>query len=261
MKAWRQALITGVAVTMFGVAFGLGLGPGCGRSDDASEASTPSLPPEVRAQMAALEEAMNQRLLDRVSAVYDEKAQVQVASLLGYAGKAQMIEAMRGSAPSRITFGETEVVSVTPTKVRAITEVVRQQGDARTAEKVFFEWIRVGDAWLIKEQSFPDWSPLVGVWCRDEDPEQVTLRLHPSGNVEMTMTESKVPVRRGAFSGGTESFSLVPDATGAGATGEGRLEYAFKFEFDGSLGVSLTSGREKDGVPSVAGSWKRCAIN
>lgn len=204
---------------------------------------------------------MNQRLLDRVSAVYDEKAQVQVASLLGYAGKTQMIQAIRGSAPSRITFGETEVVSVKPTKVRAITEVVRQQGDARTAEKVFFEWIRVGEVWLIKEQSFPDWSPLVGEWCRGEDVDAVTMRMHPSGNVEMAMTDSKVSVRRGAYSGGTESFSLVPDATGAGATGEARLEYAFKFEFDGSLTVSLVSGREKDGVPSVAGIWKRCALN
>lgn len=250
----RRNLLTGALFSWLAI--------GCGQADQtASESATPSLPPEVRSQMTALEEAMNQRFFDQVGALYDERAQVQSVALLGYASKTQMIEGLRVAPPSRISFGETEVVSVKPTRIRAITEVVRQQGDARTADKVFFEWIRVGDAWLIKEQSFPDWSPLVGEWCRGEGAERVTMRLHPSGNVEMTMTESKVPVRRGAFSGGTESFSLVSDATGAGATGEGRLEYAFKFEFDGSLGISLTSGREKDGVPAVSGTWKRCAIN
>lgn len=243
---------------VLGVALVLGSVAGCG--DDSSVAADPTVaavPPEIVSQLAAIETATNRRSVADLMPLFDERASIQSASLLGYGSKKQFLDSV--SAAGQVVpfkFGETVLVSERPGKVRTVSEVIRRFGEEVVVERVAHDWIRQGDRWVVKDQSFPDWSPLVGAWWREEGDAKVELKLMPSGIFEM-IDGAGIAVRKGVFATGTDDVVFTPDALGSGATSERPIDAAFRFEFDGSLEMTIVSGSESAGIPSLGGVWKR----
>lgn len=244
-----------IAVSAFVLAASL-TSASCDRPKPEAE-QTVAVPPEISSQLAAIEAATNGRRFAELANLFDDRASIQSVSLLGYGSKAQYLEAMQASDRAvPFKFGETVVVSERPGRIRTVSEVIRRLGEELVVERVAHEWARQGDRWVVRDQSFPDWSPIVGAWWRSEGDAKVHLRLLPSGIFEMA-DQSGVVVRRGIFATGTDSVTFTPDAVGVGATSESPIEASFRFEFDGSLEMAIVSGQEAAGIGSVAGTWKR----
>ena len=254
---WAPGSLHGLAAAL-GFMLMLGGVTGCGDGSATEvDQTVATVPPEIVSQLAAIEAATNSRSVSDLTPLFDERASIQAASLLGYGSKKQFLESVSSSGQSvPFKFGETVVVSERPGKVRTVSEVIRRFGEEVVVERVSHEWVRRGDRWVVKEQSFPDWSPLVGAWWRDDGDAKVELKLMPSGIFEM-IDGAGVVVRRGIFATGTDVVTFTPDALGSGATSERPIEAAFRFEFDGSLEVTIESGTEAEGLPSLGGVWKR----
>lgn len=231
---------------------------GCGdASTDRSASEVSAIPPEIAVQLTAIEAATNSRSVSDLMPLFDERASIQAAGLLGYGSRSQYLESI-GAAGQTIPFkfGETVLVSERPGKIRTVSEVIRRFGQEIVVERVSHEWVRQGDRWVVKDQSFPDWSPLVGAWWREDGDAKVELKLMPSGIFEM-VDGAGVVVRKGVFATGTDEVTFTPDALGSGATSERPIDASFRFEFDGSLEVAVVSGSENGGIPSLGGVWKR----
>lgn len=231
---------------------------GCGDATSAeAESASSAVPPEIVLQLTAIEAATNSRSLSDLAPLFDERASIQAVGLLGYGSRSQYLESI-GAVEQTIPFkfGESVLVSERPGKIRTVSEVIRRFGEEIVVERVSHEWVRQGDRWVVKDQSFPDWSPLVGAWWREDVDAKVELRLMPSGIFEM-VDGSGVVVRKGVFATGTDEATFTPDALGSGATSERPIDASFRFEFDGSLEVTIVSGSENAGIPSLGGVWKR----
>jgi hypothetical protein len=245
-------------VNVVGLATVLGASPGCddGGSSEAAAAQG-SVPPEIVSQLASIERAMNARSASELAPILDDRASIQTVGLLGYGSKKQFLDSLgSNAAQAPFTFGETILVSERPGKVRTVSEVIRRFGEEQVVERVSHEWVRQGDRWVVREQSFPDWSPLVGAWWRSEGDAKVALKFMPSGVFEMSDT-SGIVVRRGVYATGIDEVAFTPDALGSGATSERPIDASYKFEFDGSLEMVVVSGSEDAGIPSLGGIWKR----
>jgi hypothetical protein len=215
------------------------------------------VPAEIVSQLSSIERAMNARSASELAPILDDRASIQTVGLLGYGSKKQFLDSLGSdAAQAPFTFGETILVSERPDKVRTVSEVIRRFGEEQVVERVSHEWVRQGDRWVVKEQSFPDWSPLVGAWWRSEGDAKVALKFMPSGVFEMSDT-SGIVVRRGVYATGIDEVAFTPDALGSGATSERPIDASYKFEFDGSLEMSVVSGSEDAGIPSLGGIWKR----
>jgi hypothetical protein len=235
------------------------LGVGCEDESvtDSSVVAASQVPPEILVQLSSLETAMNRRSADDLARLLDDNASVQTAALLGYGSKSQFLDSIASAgAASPFKFGGTVLVSERPGRIRTLSEVIRRFGQDQVVERVSHDWVRQGDRWVVKEQSFPDWSPLVGSWWRKEGDAMVKLKILPSGIFEIT-DSSEIAVRRGVYATGMDEVAFTPDAIGAGATDERSIHGTFKFEFDGSLEVLVASGQEAPGIPSLGGVWKR----
>jgi len=240
----------------------VGLCSGCGgESGEPSASLAREVPVEIKSRLAALEQAWNNRRSDEYGALLDERASVQSVALLGYGGKAQVVEAMRGQLPQeQIRFAEVEVVSSRPDRIRTLSTVEVVRGGERSTQRVAHDWVRRGEAWLIREQSYPDWAPIVGIWRRGEGVDAVSLRVLPGGGFEMQLGEGLVALRSGTYTIDGDRLLVDTDAVGAGGTGEGRLRYRFDFEFDGTLTLELVDGIEDLNTGSMAGSWRRAGL-
>lgn len=235
----------------------LGATAGCGDSSSEAKSTTSAVPPEIVSQLAAIEAATNGRSVSELDPLFDERASIQSASLLGYGSKNQFLKSVSTSAQGvPFAFGETVLVSERAGRIRTISEVIRRFGEEVVVERVAHEWVRQGDRWVVKDQSFPDWSPLVGAWWREDGDAKVELTLMPAGIFEM-IDGAGVAVRKGVFATGVDEVTFTPDALGSGATSERPIEASFRFEFDGSLELSIVSGSEAAGIPSFDGVWKR----
>lgn len=216
------------------------------------------VPAEIRASLAALEEAINTRSAERYAALLDERASIQSVALLGYGRKDAVVEALReGRLRETVRFGKVEVVSSRPQRVRTICEVeIYSEGD-RTRQRVAHDWVLAGDAWVLREQSYPDWAPVVGAWTRGDGDARLLMRMHPDGRFEMLLGEGRLVGRSGTYAFEKDLLVVTPDAMGAGGTSEGRLEYRQRFELDGSLVLDSISGREDATAGGIAGAWRR----
>ena len=254
---WAAGSLHGIAAAL-GCVLMLGWVTGCGEGSATEvDQTAAAVPPEIASQLAAIEAASNSRSVSDLTPLFDERASIQSASLLGYGSKKQFLESVSSAGQSvPFKFGETVLVSERPGKVRTVSEVIRRFGEEVVVERVAHEWVRQGDRWVVKDQSFPDWSPLVGAWWRDDGDAKVELKLMPSGIFEM-VDGAGVVVRRGIYATGTDEVTFTPDALGSGATSERPIDAAFRFEFDGSLEVTVVSGTEVEGMPSLGGVWKR----
>jgi hypothetical protein len=248
---------TGLAATVI-AAIVIGSGVGCeGASSDVSHASASKVPSEITARLTAIEKAMNDRDAIALAPNLDDGASIQAVALLGYGSKAQFLKSLESQgSQSTFKFGETVLVSERPGRIRTVSEVVRTHGEEQVVDRVSHDWIRRDDQWVLKEQNFPDWSPLVGHWWRSEGGARLELKLMPSGVFSM-FDASGIEARSGVFSSGSDEVTFTPDALGSGATAEQPISASFKFEFDGSLEIAIVSGREAEGIPSLGGVWKR----
>jgi hypothetical protein len=237
----------------------LALGAGCEASTSDRQVQSVEVPSEIVAQLSSIERAMNGGNAIELEPIFDDRASIQSVALLGYGSKKQFLDTI-GAADSRapFRFGRTALVSERSGKIRTVTEVVRRFGDEEVVERVTHDWVRQVDRWVVKEQSFADWSPLVGRWWRSDDDGRVELKFMPSGIFEM-FDKAGVSVRRGVYATGSNEVTFTPDALGSGATDERPIDASFKFEFDGSLAVSVDSGGEAPGLPSLGGVWRRWA--
>jgi hypothetical protein len=236
----------------------VGAANGC-RESGSTEATARQgvVPAEIVSQLSSIERAMNARSASELAPILDDRASIQTVGLLGYGSKKQFLDSLGSdAAQAPFTFGETILVSERPDKVRTVSEVIRRFGEEQVVERVSHEWVRQGDRWVVKEQSFPDWSPLVGAWWRSEGDAKVALKFMPSGVFEMSDT-SGIVVRRGVYATGIDEVAFTPDALGSGATSERPIDASYKFEFDGSLEMVVVSGSEDAGIPSLGGIWKR----
>jgi hypothetical protein len=250
---WLQTLAMVAGLIVFA-----GVATGCGEGGSAEAAAGRGVvPAEIVSQLSSIERAMNARSATELAPILDDRASIQTVGLLGYGSKKQFLDSIGSDASlAPFAFGETILVSERPGKVRTISEVIRRFGEEQVVERVSHEWVRQGDRWVVKDQSFPDWSPLVGEWWRSEGEAKVSLKFMPSGVFEM-IDASGVVVRRGVYATGTDEVAFTPDALGSGATSERPIDASFKFEFDGSLEMSVVSGSEDAGIPSLGGIWKR----
>lgn len=233
---------------------------GCsgGGGDSDSLPAAAEVPTEIRERIAALEEAINARSAEQYAAILDDRASIQSVALLGYGRKDAVVEALReGRSRETVRFGKVEVVSSRPQRVRTISEVeIISEGD-RTRQRVAHDWVLAGDAWVLREQSYPDWSPVVGAWTRGEGESRLLMRMHPDGRFEMLLGEGGLVGRSGTYAFEKDLLVVTPDALGAGGTSEGRLEYRQRFELDGTLVLDSISGREDSTAGGIAGSWRR----
>lgn len=231
---------------------------GGGSSSDEAPVAAAEVPAEIRASLAALEEAINTRSAERYAALLDERASIQSVALLGYGRKDAVVEALReGRLRETVRFGKVEVVSSRPQRVRTICEVeIYSEGD-RTRQRVAHDWVLAGDAWVLREQSYPDWAPVVGAWTRGDGDARLLMRMHPDGRFEMLLGEGRLVGRSGTYAFEKDLLVVTPDAMGAGGTSEGRLEYRQRFELDGSLVLDSISGREDATAGGIAGAWRR----
>jgi len=240
---------------------------GCGEGESSSAAETASsLPPEVAAQLGEIERLMNGDRLAKPESVFDGSARIQLAGRLAYGSLGDFVaESTRGAGPSKIEFGETEVISQRPDRIRTVTRMAVVRGEERSIERITHEWVPDGDRWIAREQSYPDWSPLVGDWVRSggDGEEVVGVRLLPNGQFEMRLADSEVVTRAGTYAVVGEIVTIVPDAIGAGATGGGPFDLLHRFEFDGSLILEREIrpftglGRTDSNAVPFDGTWRR----
>ena len=240
---------------------------GCGEGESSSAAETASsLPPEVAAQLGEIERLMNGDRLAKPESVFDGSARIQLAGRLAYGSLGDFIaESTRGAGPSKIEFEETEVISRRPDRIRTVTRMAVVRGEERSIERITHEWVPDGDRWIAREQSYPDWSPLVGDWVRsgDDGEEVVGMRLLPNGQFEMRLADSEVVTRAGTYAVVGEIVTIVPDAIGAGAAPDRPFDLLHRFEFDGSLILEREVrpstglvGTDSNAVP-FDGAWRR----
>jgi len=255
-STWSASSLRGLA----GLSIACGLlvlsGAGCGGDRSSSAETMPSLPPEVAAQLGEIERLMNGDRLAEAEAVFSESARIHLAGRLAYGSREDLLgETLRRDPAVRIEFGPTEVVSQRPDRIRTVTRMSVMRGEERSNERISHEWIPMGEGWIACEQSYPDWSPIVGDWQRLRlDGEGIGLRLLPNGQFELRLDGSDVVERAGTYAISGETLSLVPDAVGAGGVGGGSLELAHRFEFDGSLVLESSDGSMSE---QFEGAWRR----
>lgn len=237
------------------------LAGGCGGSGEAESsaaAAVEPVPAEILERLAALQDAINAREAERYATLLDERASVQTVANLGYAQKDALVASLRdGQWRETVRFGTPELVSSRPGRIRTICEVEIVDGGNKLRQRVAHDWVRAGEVWVLREQSYPDWSPLVGAWWRGEGEDRLRMRLHPDGRFEMLRGEGKLVARTGSYAAEKDLLAVTPDAMGAGGTAEGRLEYRQRFEIDGTLVLDLLAGSEDATAGGIAGSWRR----
>jgi hypothetical protein len=234
---------------------------GCGETSNEPETATVAaepVPAEILDRLAALQDAINAREADRYASLLDDRASIQTVSLLGFSRKDALVSALRdGQWRETVRFGTPELVSSRPGRIRTICEVEILDGGVSLRQRVAHDWVKAGDAWVLREQSYPDWSPLVGAWRRGEGESRLRMRVHPDGRFEMFEGDGNIVVRTGTHAIDRDLLVVTPDAMGAGGTSEGRLEYRQRFELDGTLVLDLLAGSEDATAGGIAGSWRR----
>ncbi len=266
-EGWSAEVVR--ALTGISLACGLTIASvaGCGAGESSSAAETASsLPPEVAAQLGEIERLMNGDRLAKPESVFDGSARIQLAGRLAYGSLSDFVaESTRGAGPSKIEFEETEVISRRPDRIRTVTRMAVVRGEERSIERITHEWVPDGDRWIAREQSYPDWSPLVGDWVRsgDDGEEVVGMRLLPNGQFEMRLADSEVVTRAGTYAVVGEIVTIVPDAIGAGAAPDRPFDLRHRFEFDGSLRLEreaprpVRSAGSDSSVAAFEGDWRR----
>lgn len=243
------------------------IGGGCEGDAGGSAAVdvTPPVPPEIASQLNAIERLMNGAISGPETSpesLFSESARVHLASRLAYGSREDLAaEIAARRSPATIEFGETEVVLMRPDRVRTVTRVTTTRGEVRSAERISHEWMREGEGWIAREQSYPDWTPLIGEWTRiDDDGERILLRLLPNGQFEIRLLESGVVTGAGTYSAMGEDVSVIPDAVGAGGRGGRAFDLSHRFEFDGSLRFERpppATAAAADSQSDWEGVWRR----
>lgn len=232
----------------------------CGSETEESAAAvaTPAVPPEIASQLNALERVMNGDVMVSSETVFADSARIHLASRLAYGSLEDFErETARRRGPAKFEFDETDVVTLRPDRVRTITRVSVVRGEDRSVERISHEWVPDGERWVAREQSYPDWTPLVGEWTRaGDDGDSLFLRMLPNGQFEVRLAESDVVTHAGTYAAMGETVTVVPDAVGAGGVGGGAFDLAHRFEFDGSL--RFEAGPASATTASVFdGTWRR----
>lgn len=234
---------------------------GCGEEvgGSVSADATPEVPPEIASQLVVLEQMMNgSGLATSPETVFAESAQIHLAGRLAYGSREDFAaETAQRRTPTKIEFGETQVVAIRPDRVRTVTSMTLVRGEDRSVERISHEWVPDGERWIAREQSYPDWTPLVGEWSRvRDDGEQISLRMMPNGQFEIRLAESGIVMNAGTYAVMGQSITVVPDAVGAGGTGGASFDLAHRFEFDGSLRFEPSAASAGAGS-AFEGVWRR----
>ncbi len=251
----RRQICAGVLVLL---ASFLGIGCG-GASASGGDEADRAVPPEIAAQLKTLEQAMNGNPLADPAKVFDASAAVHLIGRLAYGSVEEFIEEIgRSVEPVSVEFVETSVLFHRPDRVRTVTSVATVQEEARSIDRIAHEWVRDGERWVAREQSYCDWSPLVGDWVRVEDGgERAGLRLLPTGRFELRAADSTSPRRAGTYASAGEIVSVVPEPSGVASIGAGEVELRHRFEFGGSLLLEAASADGLGESEMFEGTWRR----
>jgi len=238
------------------------LAAGCGTEagGSASSDAEPAVPPEISSQLVVIERMLNGGVVDATASesVYSDAARIHLTGRLAYGSREDFVaETTRRRSSEKIEFGETDVVTMRPDRMRTVTEMTVIRGEDRSNERISHEWVRLGDRWIASEQSYPDWTPLVGEWTRTGDGgETIALRLQPNGQFQRRLRDSAIVTHAGTYLVMGDSMTVVPDAIGVGGTGGGAFDLSHRFEFDGSLRLDAAAASSAD-AQVFEGVWRR----